>query len=50
MLGMLTDIDFLLTDAGFQSGVVQSFDQGIIGSFGMVWIVLYYLKPDWFKD
>jgi hypothetical protein len=50
MLGMLTFFDSLLGNAGFRGHDIRLFDDGIIGSFGMVWLVLYYVKPDWFMD
>lgn len=50
MLGMLTFIDALLRDAGFRGDNIELFNSGIIGLFLTIWFVLYYLKPDWFKN
>jgi hypothetical protein len=48
MLGILTFLDHLLRDAGFSN--IHSFDEGVIGVFGMVWLLFWYYKQERFKE
>jgi hypothetical protein len=45
-LGTLTYLDSFFSD----KWSMRVFDSGVISLFGVIWLLLYYLKPEWFKN